>query len=479
MNPVNIGSRREVFWDDALIEKSRTTAQLKLHRPRIEEIVLVHDAPWEGDGCNSYSIVKDGDLYRLYYMAWKMLDETGTKHVVTGLHLCYAESTDGIHWVKPNLGICEYEGSKENNIILDSGNCEFTDMVHVFIDENPACPPEEKYKAISADRPHRPECDRHLACYVSADGIHFKKGWRMTDKGHFDTHNIAFWVPEENQYIAYIRSFHTGADTTDAVRDVRWMTSPDFKTWTVPEFLDFDGAEDYALYTNEVQRYPRAPHMYIGFPTRYMERKVWTDNVQQLPNAARRAQICKIHSRYGLTVTDCLFMTSRDGKKFHRFEEPIFTPGIERDRNWFYGDCYPATGMIETKSALKYAPDEYSMYCKEKHWSGEPSELRRYTIRKDGFCSMSSGYGESKIYTRPLVFDGNTLELNFSTSARGYVYIKLHCQGKTISSCELFGDTLERIVPFDGDLSEFAGKEVTLEFTLRDADLYSFRFFNG
>ena len=133
--------------------------------------------------------------------------------------------------------------------------------------------------------------------------------------------------------------------------------------------------------------------------------------------------------------------------------------------------------MIETKSALKHAPDEYSMYCKEKHWSGEPSELRRYTIRKDGFCSFSSGYGESKIFTRPIVFDGDKLELNFSTSARGYVYITIRCQNEVISSCELFGDSLDRIVPFDGDLSAFAGKEVTMEFTLRDADLYSFRFF--
>ena len=53
MNPIYIGNRREVFWDHALIERSRTTAELTLHKPRIEEIVFVHDAPWEGDGCNS------------------------------------------------------------------------------------------------------------------------------------------------------------------------------------------------------------------------------------------------------------------------------------------------------------------------------------------------------------------------------------------------------------------------------------------
>jgi len=474
MNPVNIGSRREVFWDYALIESSRTTAQLKLHQPRIEEVVLSHHAPWEGDGCNGYSIIKDGDLYRMYYSGWEMMNKECTKHAVSHSVYCYAESTDGIHWNKPNLGICEFNGSYDNNIIMDEKNSDRNDMMHVFIDENPACPPEEKYKAISPDR------SRVLSCYISADGIHFKKGWQMTNVGKFDTHNIAFWSEEFNCYFAYIRDFHNhvGNDLNLAIRDVRWMTSTDFKNWTEPQLLDFDGAEDYPLYTNEVQRYPRAPHMFIGFPTRYMERKVWTDNVQQLPNAERRKAICGVHPRYGLTVTDCLFMTSRDGKRFHRFDEAFIRPGIEQKFNWVYGDCYPATGLIETKSPLAYAPNEYSLYCYEKHWSADGTDLRRYTIRKDGFCSMSAGYGESKIYTKPIVFDGSKLELNFSTSARGYVYIKLHCQGKTISSCELFGDSLERIVPFDGDLSEFAGKEVTMEFTLRDADIYSFRFFH-
>jgi len=475
MNPVNIGSRREVFWDDALIETSRTTAQLKLHEPRIEEIVLVHDEPWEGDGCNSYSIIADEGKYRMYYLGWEMMNKECTKHSTKGAVVCYAESTDGIHWVKPNLGICTYGERTDTNIIMDGTNSDRCDMMHFFIDENPACPPEEKYKGIGCDK------DKYLSCWISADGIHFTKGWQMTNVGFFDTHNIAFWVPEQNQYIAYIRSFHDqlpDGDWNSAIRDVRWMTSPDFKTWTVPELLDFQGGEDYALYTNEVQRYPRAPHMFIGFPSRYVERKAWTENYDQLAGAELRSKLCKVHPRYGLTVTDCLFMTSRDGKRFHRFDEAWMRPGPERVNNWVYGDCYPATGLVETPSALKYAPAEYSMFCYENHWRMIPAELRRYTIRKDGFCSRSSGYGESKIYTKPIVFDGGKMELNFSTSARGYVYIKVHCQGKTISSCELFGDTLERIVPFDGDLSEFAGKEVTLEFTLRDADLYSFRFFN-
>jgi hypothetical protein len=122
-------------------------------------------------------------------------------------------------------------------------------------------------------------------------------------------------------------------------------------------------------------------------------------------------------------------------------------------------------------------PDEYSFYCYEKHWSGEPAELRRYTIRKDGFASFHAPYAEKKIFTRPLIFEGNTMELNFSTSARGYIYISIHADDKTLSSVEIFGNNLNRIVSFDGDLGTLSGEKVVLEFTFRDADLYSFRFF--
>ena len=43
-------------------------------------MVLVHDAPWEGDGCDFHCIVRDGDIYRMYYMAWQMLDPDATEH---------------------------------------------------------------------------------------------------------------------------------------------------------------------------------------------------------------------------------------------------------------------------------------------------------------------------------------------------------------------------------------------------------------
>ena len=101
-----------------------------------------------------------------------------------------------------------------------------------------------------------------------------------------------------------------------------------------------------------------------------------------------------MHPRYGLATTDCVFMTSRDGKTWSRFDEAFIRPGIERVNNWVYGDCFVAPAMIETPSPLEHAPNELSLYCEENHWRMIPAVMRRYAIRIDGFASRHAGYAE-------------------------------------------------------------------------------------
>ena len=119
--PLDIGSRRELFVDDSLVEKLTGKAELRLHHPVPQEIALLHDAPWEGSGCGYHSIFKDGNLYRMYYKAWQLTVTPGK--VNSNEHpgfCCYAESDDGIHWRKPALGLHEFKGSKANNIVFAS-----------------------------------------------------------------------------------------------------------------------------------------------------------------------------------------------------------------------------------------------------------------------------------------------------------------------------------------------------------------------
>lgn len=483
----NIGSQREPFWDDFLIDTSRTTAEFRVHQPILRETVLVADNPWEGDACCYETIIKEKDFVRLYYLAGKMMNE----HI--GYYVCYAESRDGINFTKPSLGIRMFKESYDTNIILGPQDGTF-DSFGLFKDTNPMCPPDERYKATVSRFGEKNKNRLELWCYTSPDGVNWKQAFLISNRnGAFDTLNNAFWDENRREYVCYIRNFHwydekTGEilnyddgfgkmDVNVFIRDIRYMTSPDFKNWSEPKLLDFGNSIDYPLYTNCAQKYERAPHIYIGFPNRYVERKKWTENVDSLPGSERRKRRGEIAARYGLASTDCLFMSSRDGMKWFRHDEAIIRPGIEREFNWVYGDCYLATGLVETKNDLQFAPDELSLYMFEKHWSGEPSLLRRMTVRKDGFVSMHASFAEKKVISGELIFKGDKMELNFSTSAFGYIYVKIKTLQKEICSCELYGDSLARVVPFEGELSHFSGLPVTIEFTMCDADLFSMRFF--
>ena len=184
------------------------------------------------------------------------------------------------------------------------------------------------------------------------------------------------------------------------------------------------------------------------------------------------------HPRYGLTLTDCIFIFSRDGQRFHRTDEAFMRPGPESPDNWVYGDCYPARTLVRTPSPFG-GDDELSIFAYDRHWTGLASRLHRYRLRQDGFVSRRATYAGQTVVTKPLVFAGGELLVNFSTSARGRMFVTIRDEaGKSIRSVELFGDKVDRPVDFaeGGKVADFAGRPVTLTFDMSDADLYSFRF---
>jgi len=473
---ISIGNRRECFFDDYLINTDKTTAEFRLHEPVRRECVLLHDAPWEGDGSDFHNIVKEDGFYRMYYLGWWMLEKGEGKDIC----VCYAESRDGLVWEKPDLGLFEYEGSTHNNIILDrKTHGTHIDNFMVFKDTNPACPADERYKAVCQfvhHRPYRPE----LVCYFSADGIRFRRGHVITDQGQFDSLNVAFYDEHAGKYRCYFRSFHNVPETrvlNDGIRDIRCIESEDFIHWTAPVMLDFGDAEDIPLYTNVVQPYFRAPHILVGFPSRYIERREWTPAFDELCGREKRLERMKHQPRYGLTTTDCLFMASRDGVHFARQDEAFMRPEPENPAGWVYGDCYPSYGLIETPSAVEGADNELSFYLFEGHWMGEPTRLHRYSMRMDGFMSLHAGAKEKMVVSKPFSFEGEALYANIATSARGYMYFTLtDPDGNSLSSCEIFGNSTDKRIPFPASLSAFSRKEVVLTVRMREADLYSIQF---
>ncbi|MCP4642595.1 MAG: hypothetical protein GY851_19275 [bacterium] len=490
--PTNIGSRRELFVDNHLIEQLSGGAQQRLHHPVAQEIALKHFEPWEGTGCGYNSVFKDGDLYRMYYKSWHL--EVSDGKVTTDRHplfCAYAESDDGIHWRKPELGLHEFQGSKKNNIVMVSGTQGplKVDAGHpaVFKDENPDAPADARYKAFL-----RSAGPGGLLPFKSPDGIHWEP---MSDAplfhglGAFDSQNLAFWDPTIKKYRAYWRIFTEGVTTEKewkpgGYRAIRTAESDDFLNWGPHTDLTYEDSPNEQLYTNQIKPYHRAPHLLLGFPARYTERG-WSNSMRSLPNLPGREARAAGSLRYGTALTETLVMASRDGHHFNRWNEAFLRPGIERPGTWHYGQQYIAWHLVETKSALPGAPNELSIYAVESYWHGEGCELRRYTLRLDGFVSVSAPMKGGELVTKPVVFTGKALHLNFATSAAGGLRVELQTpdgkaiEGYAMDDCnEVFGDTVDRAVTWKNgpDVAKLAGQPIRLRFELRDADLYAYRF---
>ncbi len=179
-------------------------------------------------------------------------------------------------------------------------------------------------------------------------------------------------------------------------------------------------------------------------------------------------------------------MSSRNGTEFTRWNESFLRPGPERPDTWHYGHQYIGWHLVETESTLSGAANELSLYATEGYWHGTGSILRRYSLRLDGFVAVNAPAGDGgELITRPLLFDGSTLQVNFATSAAGSLRIEIHnvdgspIEGFTLAdSKELFGDTVDRTALWNHgpDVSQLQGRPVCLRFVLKDADLYSFQF---
>ena len=431
---MDIGDRRELFIDDTLIDGLSGSARRRLHHPQRQNIVLTLDEAWEGPTSAYLTVMRDDAGVHLYYRGSNMKPD----HQVT----CVADSPDGITFARPKLGLVAYDGSTDNNIVW---NREGSHNLAPFLDTNPAAKPEEQYKAVGDG----------LLAFASPDGRqwHLMQEEKLPIEGAFDSQNLAFWDSARGKYACYFRTFR------DGVRSVEVCWSDDFLHWTAAQPLTYGDVPPEHLYTNAIAPYPRAPHLLVGLPARFIP------NRQKIPE----------HPNPG--VSDALLMASRDGVAFERWREGYILPGPD-PQNWTDRNIYPAWGIIQT------SPTEYSLYWTE-HYRHDPMVVRRGTIRLDGFVSVRADMDGGELLTRPLTFNGGQLSINYATSAAGTIRIALCDEaGKALPGFglgdmqPLFGDEIEHGVTWkDGsDTSSLAGKPVRLRVQLIDADLYSFRF---
>jgi hypothetical protein len=447
-DPIDIGDRLEPFVDLHIVDKLDGVTH-KFHSP--VEITPAEQAP--SDGYYATVIYLPEQKKYLHYCrevlpGYEGARDDGHAGEVTTLE----ESTDGVHWTKPKLGIFEFNGSKDNNYILH-GMSPFSHNFSPFLDANPACPPEQRFKALAGT------LNSGLVAFVSADGVHWKKLREEAviptkpDTMMFDSQNVAFWSPVEKQYVAYCRLF------ADKLRKVMRFTSPDFLTWTGPVLQPANMPEEQ-LYTSQAHPYFRAPHIVVGLATRFF------------PTVGQS--------------TDISLITTRDGKNFDRVLKEAFIRPAPLRKSWANRGNFAALNVYPLKNTTPEDVPEDWRYKLPKQMAIMVRD-RIYALRIDGFASIHAGFEPGTMVTKPLVFEGDELRVNYETSAAGSIQVEiLDADGQPIpgysradSKDRLWGNQIEERAQWKEagtNVGPLAGKPVRLKFFMREADLYAIKF---
>ena len=475
----SIGTDNQLLFDDALVEDKRGFT-LTLKAPAKADVpALLPERPWEAKGIHGVCVVEgEGGRQLMYYGA------TGKEGKRS---LCLAISSDGVVWERPDLGVVEYNGSRDNNMVLPG--------VAGTVFHDPHAPAQEQFKLIGEDgtrwgvtsvygggarfRYFKGELETWEYGAVigahSADGIHWTKYPEPVMPWYTDTVNVAFWDDRISRYVAYVRlNEHLVIDESGQqvgsfdYRTVARAETEDFAHFPEPVKIaepDFTSTEDEdmvggGLYNSAAIKYVYAADSYFLFPSAY---------------------------QHTSDTLDIHLATSRDGTHFNRWTEPFVRLG--------------ASGQFDSKgmymgAGLIAAGDEIYLYYNGtggRHdidvdvepLAEQKSAIGRLRLRRDGFASQDAGPDESWLTTVPFVLEGERLQLNMDASSRGWLKVEmLDATGHALWGFEesaadrlMFND-LAQTATWKGspDLSALRGRSVRLRFVGQSARLYSFRF---
>jgi hypothetical protein len=215
-------------------------------------------APDHGHAVIYGTVIKDGGKFRMWYLGMFETELKSGNAPGWWRPMCYAESDDGVHWTKPELGLVEFNGGKKNNICLIEGEPFALTRVDDFLSvlHDPADPdPARRYKAaFIAHMPYaevrggmsnvgtkeRLVCS--TVCATSADGLKWKViGDRPANAGgeRFEVSSLYRFGDFYYSTGQLISPWSWRADGSDAGRVMLGYRSPDFKNWSQAKALAF------------------------------------------------------------------------------------------------------------------------------------------------------------------------------------------------------------------------------------------------
>ncbi len=453
---------RQLFLDDLLLGDVHNVERV-IHQPAKYggNPVISADQPWEGSSIQIRSAPvwdsKD-EQYKLWYFG---------PHA-TGL----ATSTDGLRWRKPALGVREWEGSTDNNLIVVEGEPEAF-VQHVTLDPDAA--PSRRYKGLVGYRNRRP--------LISSDGRVFHlldvPAIPSQDESHLN------YDEKEKRYIATVKQRGPFG------RSVYLSTSSDFEHWTEPALIFHADRLDQELGRQRIRELLANPKLYtppINHPDEY---NVEIYNMPIFPYEGTYIGLPNYFESSGRIppplnnqdgVNSVKLATSRDLLRWTKVgNRDSFIPVSEfNDRNL-------DTVQILAASRPLVMGDELWFYYTGINRRYNPNNdaaggIHLAKLRRDGFVSFHAGDEGGFVETRPIRFEGSHIFVNADAQG-GEIRVEIVDErGREVlegwsagTSRPISGDQLRAEVQWQGrELRLLVGKTVRFRFHLRNAHLYSF-----
>jgi hypothetical protein len=468
---INVADRKQLFVDFELIDWHRNI-ELVMNPPfQTGEKLVSLDQPYEEGGRFGLysSVLKEPDgRVRIWY---DVIVRTGSGADDYSRWVGYAESTDGVRFTKPVVGLHEVDGSSANNIVLPGR----IGGASVWIDA--LAPAEHRYKTQAKVYPSTGK----LRMYSSRDGLAWSHFGDIEPQGATDTQTIIFWDELSRRYLFYGRDKVGGigsrrvrrAELTDLTRLentglVIWTDAMDFATYPTA-----NGNAPVDYYGAAVFPYHGTEGVYIMLAQTFWHWMPGITETKLLP-AGRDVRLAvsrdsKVFTRAG--GRKAFLRPGPAGRFDSKAVWALPNPIVVGDEIWIYycGLNWDRADRVDTA-----APEGKRM-----------SAISRAVMRLDGFVSADTPYEGGELTTRPLKFSGSQLELNIDTSAGGSVRVELlDMEGRPIpgmageDSPWLVGNSVRLPVTWSKspDLRNWTGKPVRLRFIMRDCKLYAFQF---
>ena len=476
--PMEVGHEHQLLMDWFMMD-DMNGCHRTVHQPtkHPDNPILEPEEPYEGTGCRAFgTVLRDPEtgLFRLWIpIVDDALTERLGKRTRASMRGHYYESEDGLHWRRPDLGLIEYDGSKANNIFVQS----YTDGL--FVLPLPARMHDRgRYAMLYCDillgddmaNPERGHGTRNLIAF-SHDGIHFEPApenpvWC----GRNDGGNCLAYNPERDVFMMYRRATINAGE----IRRIAYSESADLIHWTQPvNIIRREENDPLYLYSMHVSRY----------------RNVYLGQLHRLHDHPH-ADTCKLGNGKDHTM-DTELTWSRDGRTWERHpQKPDFIPTSPPFANACdWGMTWGMGNIIDMGDHLRIYYGGFARLHQPGFKSAGDSGICLATLRPDGFVSVDAGPDGGYMLTKPFRYPGGKLHVNARTASDGFLRIAVR-EGEGVRDGEWpAGWRFQDSIPWTGDstdatpawkngqsLDAFPTGILRLHFWMENAELYSFWF---